>query len=144
MLLSLFTMSFTVLLILIIMLYRSAKEKDLGLNIYRSFDINNRKTLYFTSDEFNFRANQRIQSKEFKDDDVYEKDRKLSNLYNHYELKKKSKEESKDNNNLKKIPYINFTNETETEKTETEQKIVNISINLMEDSKEKIIHKKNK
>ncbi len=55
MLLSLFTMSFTVLIILIIMLYRSAKEKDLGLNIYRSFDINNRKTLYFTSDEFNFR-----------------------------------------------------------------------------------------
>ena len=144
MLLSLFTMSFTVLMILIVMLYRSVREKDLGLNIYRSFDINNRKTLYFTSDEFNFRANQRIQSKEFKDDEIYEKDRKLSNLYNHYDIKKKSNEESKDNNNLKKIPYINFTNETETEKTETEQKVVNISINLMEDSKEKIIHKKDK
>ena len=114
------------------------------MNIYRSFDINNRKTLYFTSDEFNFQANQRIQSKEFKDEEIYEKDRKLSNLYNHYDIKKKSNEESKDNNNLKKIPYINFTNETEAEKTETDQKIVNISINLMEDSKEKIIHKKDK
>ena len=137
-------MSFTVLMILIVMLYRSVREKDLGLNIYRSFDINNRKTLYFTSDEFNFQANQRIQSKEFKDDEIYEKDRKLSNLYNHYDIKKKSNEESKDNNNLKKIPYINFTNESEAEKTETDQKVVNISINLMEDSKEKIIHKKDK
>ena len=146
MLLSLFTFSFTVLIILIIMLYRSAKEKDLGLNIYRSFDINNRKTLYFNSDDFNFCANQRIQSKEFKDDDIYEKDRKLSNLYNHYDIKKKTNEESKNDNNLNKnkIPYINFVNESETEKTESDQKVVNISINLMEDSKEKIIHKKNK
>lgn len=146
MLLSLFTFSFTVLIILLIMLYRSAKEKDLGLNIYRSFDINNRKTLYFNSDDFNFCANQRIQSKEFKDDDIYEKDRKLSNFYNHYDVKKKTNEESKNDNNLNKnkIPYINFVDESETEKTESDQKVVNISINLMEDSKEKIIHKKNK
>ena len=48
-------------------------------------------------------------------------------------LKKKTNEESKNDNNLNKnkIPYINFVNESETEKTESDQKVVNISINLI-------------
>ena len=143
MLLSLFTLSFTVLIILIVILYRSANEKDLGLNIYRNFDINNRKTLYFGSDDFNFNANERIQSNEFKDNDIYENDRRLSNLYKHYDAKKKTNEENNNILNKLEIPDINFSRETE--KTESDdQKVVNISINLMEDSKEKIIHKKKK
>ena len=144
MLLSLFTLSFTVLILLIVILYRSANEKDLGLNIYRSFDINNRKTLYFGSDDYNFNANERIQSNEFKDNDIYENDRRLSNLYRHYDAKKKTNEENNDNIlNKLEIPSINFSRETE--KTEPDdQKVVNISINLMEDSKEKIIHSKKK
>jgi hypothetical protein len=140
-LLSLFTVSFFFLLLLIIMVYRSVTEKDTGLNLYRNFDINNRQTLYFASGEFNFNANERIQSKEFKDEEIYENDRKLSNLYKHYDLKKKT--DDKDNKvNKVDIPYVNFN---ENEKTEIDdQKVVNISINLMEDSKEKIIHKKKK